>query len=297
MPTLRQIEVFRAIVLHGGISRAATELKASQPTVSRTIRRLEDELGAALFQRIKGRLVPTAACERFATEIDRAYRQMQDALQRASLTSLSEGRPFNVVSSPSIGRRLVPDALGALVAAGSTTVALRIVTVAQVLPALLERVCDAAVTLFPVLHQDVETTPLGQVAPVLMVPRSFDIDLSAGNWVQQLADRHWITFEPRSVHSDALAKILGDAALAPRRTHLARFAETAVGLVEAGLGCTIVDQFSAETADATRVVTLPLTGAGVRYTIHAHRPIGGDHEDSCSLLRNHLAALIDIRTA
>jgi hypothetical protein len=32
-----------------------------------------------------------------------------------------------------------------------------------------------------------------------------------------------------AVHGDALAAILGAASLAPRRTHLARFAETAVG--------------------------------------------------------------------
>jgi DNA-binding transcriptional LysR family regulator len=291
MPTLRQIEVFRATFLRGGISSAAAELKASQPTVSRIIRRLEDELGTPLFLRVKGRLVPTAACERFAAEIDRAYGQLQDALQRASLSSRGDSRPFNVASSPSIGRRLVPEALAAIAGKDGQTVSLRIVTVSQVLPALLDRECDCAVTLFSVLHQDVETNPIGDVRPMLLVPRTFDADLQHDRWPQTLAGRPWVTFEPRSVHGEALAAILGEAAVTPRRTHLVRFAETAVGLVEAGLGCTIVDRFSAETADPARVAAIPL-GTAQRFRVHLHRPVGGDHGALGALLRDHLSALI-----
>ncbi len=294
MPTLRQIEVFRATFLHGGISPAAAELKASQPTVSRIIRRLEDELGTPLFLRVKGRLVPTAACQRFAAEIDRAYGQLQDALQRASLSSLADSRPFNVASSPSIGRRLVPEALATVGFEERQTVSLRIVTVSQVLPALLDRECDCAVTLFPVLHQDVDTRAIGGVMPVLLVPRSFDSDVRHGEWPRSLTERPWVTFEPRSVHGEALATILGEAAVTPRRTHLVRFAETAVGLVEAGFGCTIVDQFSAETAAPARVTAIPLANAP-RFRVHLHRPVGGDHSALGALLGDRLSALIAAR--
>jgi DNA-binding transcriptional LysR family regulator len=249
----------------------------------------------ALFRRVKGRLVPTAACERFAAEIDRAYQQMQDALNRASLTSSSEGRPFNVVCSPSIGRRLLPDALSAIVHNRSLAVALRIVSVAQVLPTLLAKECDAAVTLFPVLHQNVKTTPVGDAEAVLLVPRSFNLDVDGKSWMEMLADRTWITFEPRSVHGDALAAILGQAFLAPRRTHLVRFAETAVGLVEAGMGCTIVDQFSAETADPARVAMQRLPAVAPHFIVHLHSPVGGDHDESCRLLRENLVGSIGLR--
>ena len=48
---LAQIETFLAIVEERGFSRAATRLRRTQPAVSQTIRKLEDELGEKLFER------------------------------------------------------------------------------------------------------------------------------------------------------------------------------------------------------------------------------------------------------
>ena len=51
---LRQIEVFRAIMLTGSISGAAKLLNVSQPAVSRLIAYTESRVGLMLFERIKG---------------------------------------------------------------------------------------------------------------------------------------------------------------------------------------------------------------------------------------------------
>ena len=55
----RQIDFFRAVMGTGHVTRAAELLHTSQPTVSRELARLEQVLGFALFERIKGRLRPT----------------------------------------------------------------------------------------------------------------------------------------------------------------------------------------------------------------------------------------------
>lgn len=54
--THRHIEVFRAVMLAGQVTRAAEVLHTSQPTVSRELARMEQVLGYALFERDKGRM-------------------------------------------------------------------------------------------------------------------------------------------------------------------------------------------------------------------------------------------------
>ena len=49
--TLRQLAYFRAVAEHGGIAQAARALNISQPSISQALKKLEDILGLALFDR------------------------------------------------------------------------------------------------------------------------------------------------------------------------------------------------------------------------------------------------------
>jgi DNA-binding transcriptional LysR family regulator len=60
---LRDLRYFVAIAQHGNVSRAAEQLHVSQPALSEQIRKLEDELGSALFTRTSRGMVLTDAGE------------------------------------------------------------------------------------------------------------------------------------------------------------------------------------------------------------------------------------------
>ncbi|RXT26001.1 MULTISPECIES: LysR family transcriptional regulator [unclassified Bosea (in: a-proteobacteria)] len=171
MLTFRQIEVFRAVMACGSLAGAARELRIAQPTVTRMILRMEDQLGARLFNRVRGRLTPTQEASRFLAEIDRAFEQMRSAVERAAQAALPERAVFRCGASPSIGRGLVPAALARLLARmPAVSLQLDILTVSQVLPYLLDGSADAAVTLFPVMHHEVVSTAVGSGRPVLLMP-------------------------------------------------------------------------------------------------------------------------------
>ena len=57
---VRQIEAFHAVITYGTTARASEVLGISQPAVSKAIMSLERSIGFRLFDREKGRLVPTA---------------------------------------------------------------------------------------------------------------------------------------------------------------------------------------------------------------------------------------------
>jgi DNA-binding transcriptional LysR family regulator len=69
--TLQQLQYFLAAVEHGTFSGAAAALYMAQPSLSEQIRRLESELGVALFVRAGRRLVLTEAGRALRPEAER----------------------------------------------------------------------------------------------------------------------------------------------------------------------------------------------------------------------------------
>lgn len=81
---LRQIEAFKAVVENGTVSRAAELLNVSQPAMSKLIAHLEFDTGLKLFDRLKGRLAPTAQGMRLYDEVGRIFagvRQVENAVE------------------------------------------------------------------------------------------------------------------------------------------------------------------------------------------------------------------------
>lgn len=109
---LRQIEVFRAIMMAGSISGAGRMLHVSQPAVSRVLALTETRLGYRLFERVKSRLSPTAEARRLYAEVEQVYGGIQRVNDLAASLGQSGAGMLKIVASASYGQRLVPMALG-----------------------------------------------------------------------------------------------------------------------------------------------------------------------------------------
>jgi len=91
--TLRQLQVFEAIVRLGSFTRAAEELFLTQPTVSMQIKKLADSLGLALFEHVGRNVRPTEA----GLELYEACRKIFETLanlemKMADLKGIRRGR-------------------------------------------------------------------------------------------------------------------------------------------------------------------------------------------------------------
>lgn len=69
----RHVEVFHAVMTAGTVTRAAELLRVSQPAASKALMELEHDIGFRLFDRVKGRMVPTAEGRLLHREVETAF--------------------------------------------------------------------------------------------------------------------------------------------------------------------------------------------------------------------------------
>lgn len=78
---MHQMEAFRAVMLTGSVSEAASRLFKTQPAVSMTIASLEAEFGFQLFERRKKRLIPTPEAQYLYGEVEGIFSRISDVSQ------------------------------------------------------------------------------------------------------------------------------------------------------------------------------------------------------------------------
>ena len=105
---LRQLECFRALMLHGTMTRAAELLGMSQPGISTTIAGLEHETGLTLFLRRGGRLQPTPEAKLFYVEAARALESVENASRVAAEIRSGRRGHLAIAAYPSISISLLP---------------------------------------------------------------------------------------------------------------------------------------------------------------------------------------------
>jgi DNA-binding transcriptional LysR family regulator len=114
MLTIRQIEIFRAVMITRTVSGAARMLGTSQPGLSRMIGHMEDKLSFRLFDRTRGRLLPTTEAQVLFLEIEQVYKGFADLDHVVQRLAKGTDRTFRVGASPWLGHSVVPPMLSRL---------------------------------------------------------------------------------------------------------------------------------------------------------------------------------------
>jgi DNA-binding transcriptional LysR family regulator len=110
--THRQIEVFRAVMQTGHVTRAAERLHTSQPTVSRELARLEQVTGLPCST-AQGAPAATARALALLEEVELSYVGLERIAATAlGLRSWAQGR-LQVACLPALAHALLPEALRA----------------------------------------------------------------------------------------------------------------------------------------------------------------------------------------
>ncbi len=98
-------------MISGSASRAAELLGVTQPAVSRAISDLELRIGFSLFDRIKGRLMPTPEGRLFFTDVNAAFVGLDSLRSSAARIRDFGSGSLRVASLAALGSTLVPRAI------------------------------------------------------------------------------------------------------------------------------------------------------------------------------------------
>lgn len=105
---LSQMRYFSASCHAGSISKAASELHISQPSITASIKALEDELGVALLHRSNRAVAPTPDGERFLARCDAILAEVDSLAEEFAEISRNH-KLIHVGIPPMIGSVLFPE--------------------------------------------------------------------------------------------------------------------------------------------------------------------------------------------
>src|ERR1700719_5375716 len=110
---LQQLRYFCAIAETGSFSRAAQHTHVSQPSLSQQIRKLEDELGARLFDRLGRSVRLTELGRTFLPRARAVLRELESARSDVVERKASISGPVCVGVIPTIAPYFLPPMLAA----------------------------------------------------------------------------------------------------------------------------------------------------------------------------------------
>ena len=169
---MHQLTYFESVSRHLHFTRAAEELNVAQPSVSQQIRKLEAELGAPLFHRMKRNVELTEAGTKFLPHARAVFPRLEEArLEVQELSGLRRGT-LAVGATPSVGTYLLPRALAVFSQRHpGIALAFREAGSRTLLNLLEAGELDMAVVIQPIRHPALETLPLLEEELLLGVPR------------------------------------------------------------------------------------------------------------------------------
>nr|WP_273542491.1 LysR substrate-binding domain-containing protein [Szabonella alba] len=171
MPTLRQLQAFKAVMESRSISRAADALHLTQPAVSKLIQSLEAECGLRLFERQRQRVLPTAEAHLYLDEAENLFLNLSRLGRLAEDLKAMVHTKLTIACYPALAIDLMPQVLNRFQrqnpGAAST---LLIRSSPRLSDMAIAQQFDLGISMLPVNHPDVISVPLLRENLVVLMP-------------------------------------------------------------------------------------------------------------------------------
>lgn len=229
------------------VTRAAEMLCISQPAVTRLLADLEESVGFALFERVRGRLHPTAEAHLLYEEVDRSLIGVDRIARAAHAIKTQQRGSLIVAATPSIALSFLPRAIANFLQDhGEIRIMLGVYDSRSIVDMVIGQRCDVGIVHLSISNTEAHGDKLMAIAQVCAVPIGHRLATRQVVVPADLEGEFFIShpsFLSSRLAIDAMFAAHG-VKCKPAQVE-SQVSATLVSLVAAGLGVSLVDAITA----------------------------------------------------
>jgi len=249
-----------AVARHGSFTRAARSLNVSQPTFTVQIRQLEEALGVRLLDRTTRSVQLTQAGREFAPQLERSLRDLTALLASTAALSGKTSGHVSVAALPSLCGGMLPSVIAAFNRKHSGISIHLLDALGVRIPAMVKSgEVDFGFGSMQKSDPDIDFTPLFR-------DRMHAIFLRGGplEGRKSVALQDVTAFPLILMNRDSTVRTVVDGGLASighfaAPAYEAAYMSTALGMVKAGLGVTILPSSALDIEGAPDLISVPVS--------------------------------------
>jgi LysR family hydrogen peroxide-inducible transcriptional activator len=287
---LHQLRYFCAVAETGSFSRAAEQSHVSQPSLSQQILKLEDELGARLFDRLGRSVRLTELGKTFLPRARAVLRELEAARgdvveQKDSISGI-----IAVGVIPTVAPYFLPAQLTSF---SRKFPQVRLTIVEEITPFLLDRLragtIDVAILALPIRGHEFESFPLLTERLFAVLPKKHKLAMRHSLSLRDLRSEPFLLLRDGHCFRDTAVAACDRARLHPQIVFESGQFSSLLSMVGAGMGVSIVPEMAIEPKSQCRYVRIA--------DEQAFRTIGAVVLRGRSLTRAHQSFLSLLRSA
>jgi LysR family cyn operon transcriptional activator len=215
--SLRDLTYFLAVLTHGNLGRAASACAVTQPALSKSLKRLEDETGLDLVDRSGRAIRPTSAGLAFAEHARKVVLQYEDTVRHAQGLLAGEGGLLRIGATAATMDTVVIPALQTLLPSRPALQATVTLGLSDELPDLIQQgALDLAVAPADAAHASVlSQEAVGQDRLQLVAGRGNELTGRRRITLEDLARQRWVLPKRTSVARQRLDAFFAGADVPP----------------------------------------------------------------------------------
>ena len=268
---IARLEGFYWVARTGGYAAAARAFPypLTQPAVFQQVRKLEDELGVRLFERVGKAEVRLTAAGRQLSEHVAPFFERLPAVERA-LKAATPARELRLAAEALVLQQVLPSWIRRL-QRREPDLLIEVRELAAPDPEVVRSgEVDLAVAYFPsALPAGLASRRVATLSSFMVMPADSELARRPRVSLRQLVGETFVTYNPGTIHHDLQRRALARSGVAIARVIAASTTEAILGLVAAGVGCSLVPSIDQASLRRRGVVARPFAPGQGRFPVLA----------------------------